>query len=154
MQLIPLTQGLFTKVDDWNYDRLMEHKWYANRVASVFYAKRTEDINGKPVTIYMHREILGTPKGTGIDHKDHDGLNNLEENIRECNQSQNNMNKRPYGKSKYLGVYFDRQYIIAAIRLKGKKIHIGVFKTEEEAARAYDKKAKELFGEFANPNFK
>lgn len=153
MQLIPLTQNQFAQVDDWNYDRLMEHKWYANRVGNTFYAKRTI-WGSKPITMYMHREIMNTPKGVGIDHIDHNGLNCLEENMRECTQSQNMMNKQPYGKSKYLGIYFDRQYIIAAIRLKGKKIHIGVFKTEEEAAKAYDKKAKELFGEFANLNFK
>jgi len=59
-----------------------------------------------------------------------------------------------YGASKYFGVSYNGKYISAQIYQYNKKIHIGNFKTEEEAARAYDKKAKELFGSNATVNFK
>jgi len=41
----------------------------------------------------------------------------------------------------------------ARISFNTKKIYLGSYKTKEEAARAYDKKAIELFGEFAQLNF-
>ena len=37
----------------------------------------------------------------------------------------------------------------AHIKLNGKKINLGTYVHKEVAARAYDKKAMELFGEFA-----
>ena len=40
----------------------------------------------------------------------------------------------------------------ASIRIDGKLINIGSFDIEEEARDAYDRKAVELFGEFARPN--
>jgi hypothetical protein len=43
---------------------------------------------------------------------------------------------------------------IAQIVSPGRSSYIGTFATEEAAARAYDAKARELFGEFANTNFK
>jgi|TARA_R110002020_G_C15975619_1_gene747963 hypothetical protein len=41
----------------------------------------------------------------------------------------------------------------AYIMFNQKNIYLGSYKTKEEAARAYDKKAIELFGEFAQLNF-
>lgn len=46
-----------------------------------------------------------------------------------------------------------RHYWAGQITVSGKRIFLGHFKDEEAAARAYDKKAREFFGEFASPNF-
>jgi hypothetical protein len=58
--------------------------------------------------------------------------------------------------SKYVGVYWDRSRNkwSAEITFKRKKIYIGRFTEEDEAGRAYDRKALELYGEEAKFNFR
>jgi hypothetical protein len=109
-------------------------------------------VNGKRKVSFMHREILNTPLNKQVDHIDHDGLNNQRDNIRICSVSQNHMNKKPIGVSKYLGVFYDRKYIRAAIKYHGKYHYLGFFKTENDAALAYNEAAKKYHGEFANLN--
>jgi hypothetical protein len=160
MKEIELTQGFKTQVDDEDFECLNQWKWYACVCAGIHYARRTE--NKKK--IFMHRQILNTPKGTEVDHLDHCGLNNQKSNLRNCTSSQNKMNKSPFGQSKYLGVEIkhtkspngehEHFYYSARICTNYKKQYIGSYKTEESAARAYDEAAKKYHGEFANLNFK
>ena len=167
MKLIPLSNTnkckgngqYFTQVDDEDYDELIKSNWqYNNRDGNV-YAQRHETVNGKRTTIRMHRQImkLTNPK-IFIDHIDHDGLNNQKSNLRTCTNQQNarNTSSRPNSSSKYLGVIWEkrRNHWVARINPNKKLIYLGSFNNEEDAARAYDKKAFELFGEFANLNFK
>lgn len=158
MKLIPLTHRKFAQVDDEDYDFLMQWKWYASdgRNGHSFYASRREKKNLR--FMQMHRQILNlTDPQIKVDHKDGNGLNNQRSNIRPCTQSQNLANKRACGKSKYLGVSPSNRKTLkwyACIKPAGSKtISLGCFKTEEEAARAYDDAAKKHFGEFANLNF-
>lgn len=157
MKEIKLSQGFVTQVDDEDYDYLNQWKWYAKNGGVTYYAARK--LHYKPYML-MHRVILNTPPNLQVDHIDHNGLNNQKSNLRNCTQSQNNMNSRTFKKkaSKYRGVSCpkigNRYYIYSHITINNKTIHLGSFKTEIEAAIAYDKKAKELFGEFANLNFK
>ena len=92
-----------------------------------------------------------------VDHKDRNSLNNHISNLRWCNQRENNQNrsKCQNTSSVYKGVYFEKtnNKWRAYIKQNGQRIHLGYFNDESEAGRAYDRKASELFREFAHLNF-
>lgn len=161
MKQIPLTQGQFAIVDDQDYDYLMQWKWcaaYCKR-GKRFYALRTYKVDGKQLSIGMHRQLIGVvDKSIKVDHIDHDGLNNTRKNLRTTSHSQNMANRRPKqnGTSEFLGVYKikDKNTWIAQITKNNKRIKLGSYKNEVDAAKAYDNAAIEMHGEFANVNFK
>lgn len=90
-----------------------------------------------------------------IDRKDSEG-NYEPDNCRWITHQQNvwNMPKRKNCSSKYKGVHYNKQNSnwCASIAFNGKKINIGSFKTEVEAALAYNEKAIKFFGEYAYLN--
>jgi len=155
IRLIPLTQGKFAIVHAEDYEWLSQYKWCALKTHdNKFYAVRRK--NNK--TIIMHRQIMNAPAGLVVDHIDGNGLNNRRTNLRICTQAQNIHNSRPRRNrsSKYKGVFWNKtnKKWIVTIHKGDKRIYLGGFDDEIEAALAYDRKATELFGEFAYLNFK
>lgn len=148
---IPLTKNQFCVVDSTDYPLLSLVKWYAERRKNGKFSSCNKAF-GK-----MHRFIMGADDDMEVDHIDHDSLNNQRSNLRICTHKQNcqNKGKSRKGSSIYHGVY--RHSInpswISRIKPDRKPIHIGSFKDEKEAAKAYDIHAKKYFGEFANLNF-
>lgn len=113
--------------------------------------------SGEFTKIYLHREILGAKKGEYVDHRNGDGLNNLRNNLRLCTNQQNASAFRApaAGKtSRFRGVHWNssRNKWVSSIRVKYKKHFLGRFKTETEAAKAYDRAAQEHFGPYAQLN--
>jgi len=139
-------------VDDSDFEWLNKYSWYNN----VGYARSFSNINNKIIRKYMHHFLINKIKGYEIDHIDGNRLNNQKENLRLVTRSQNNMNnsKRNNTSSKFKGVYFDkeRNKWSVEIHLNNKKIFLGRFKSEIDAAKVYNEKAKELFKEYANLN--
>lgn len=151
MKEIKLSQNKVTQVDDSDFEYLSQFKWFAVNYHNHFYA--CTEIKAKQCL--MHRMILKACKGQIIDHADGNGLNNQRKNIRFCNHSQNAVNRiKRSGRYKYLGIWHSDNRIRAGVRVNGKLINLGSFKSEIEAAIAYDQAALKYFGEFANPNFK
>jgi len=148
---ILLTQGKVAIVDDEDYELVSQWTWSANHSKKRWYAIR------KQLPRHMHTLIMGSPKGLDVDHKDRNGLNNVRSNLRLATRSQNMMNhgKQSNNVSGYKGVIWDkeREKWRAQTKTNGKFIVIGRYKTAEEAARAYDKFVRTIFGDFAWINF-
>lgn len=156
MKQVPLTKGLVALVDDEDYERVMRYKWCATRAHNTWYGMRRIRIDGKRTTQMLHRFILNAPSGVEVDHKDFDGLNCTRRNIRIATHQQNNWNKRkrPNTSSRFIGVVFDRErkHWRAHIYLNGKRVWLGRFRDERQAAQARNAAALTYRGEFARLN--
>jgi len=166
MIVIPLSgknaAGRVAIVDGQFADEVLKYRWqcvrgYARR--SVYCGKQ----DGRPKTrrIRMHREVLRLagvqiPGGYQTDHINGNKLDNRLSNLRVVTHQQNMHNRKPQGGgSRYKGVYWDKSAgkWRAQIWHNGKRIHLGLFIDEIEAAKAYDVAARRLFGEYARCNF-
>lgn len=154
--MISITGGV-TYVSDCDYDRVICHAWRVDchNASGKPYVKRTDrDDSGRKCSVYLHRFIAGGPAGHPVDHRNGDGLLNTRENLRVASYGQNAANRAGSSLSGYKGVTQIRARFRARITIDGEETHIGQFGTAEEAARAYDKAAYGLFGEFAWLNFR
>lgn len=106
---------------------------------------------------YAHRLVwqivYGEPPARTIDHVNGDPADNRISNLRLCNDSQNQANrKRPATNTSGLkGVTWNKasQKWQAGIKVHRKSYHLGLFDDPEEAHRAYMEAARQHFGEFA-----
>lgn len=160
---IQLTQGQVALVDECDAD-LAELNWYASWSSDIegYYAARNIGGKGQRATVLMHRVILSRMLGREllrselVDHTHHNTLDNRRSEIRLCNNSRNHMNmkKRSDNRSGYVGVGWNStaNKWRSRIKMNGKEIHLGLFSNVKDAALAYNAKAIELFGDFAQLN--
>ena len=152
-QKISMKNGFFALVDDCDFHWLSQRNWYRNVRGYV-----TCDLWGRRggMKVLMHRLILLAPDTSTVDHINHDTLDNRRINLRLATQSQQNQNRvKTFGTSKYKGVHrrCDGLKWVAQIKLPDKRLHLGSFNEEDDAARAYDEAAAAHFGEFSHLNF-
>jgi len=164
-------------IDYQDYEKFRRYNWnYSENSKQGLYpvydnlTKTERELGIRP--IYLHHLIANLENKENIryndsivvEHKDGNPLNNTRDNLRICTQQQNCFNKSKQSTpctSKYKGVYHRqdkdggkrKNLWRACIRKNDRLLNIGSFKTEELAAKAYDEKALELFGEFAKLNF-
>lgn len=154
---------MVSQVDDQDYDELIKHKWNCNRDvrSGNYYVTKSVKVF-LPDGSYVSRKfglpqfLLGVPeKGIQIDHKNGITTDNQRHNLRLCTQSENLCNRAKFkGKSSvYKGVTISKKGVIRGqIRAGNVNHHLGAFKTEIEAAKAYNDAALKFFGEFASLN--
>jgi hypothetical protein len=98
-------------------------------------------LDGRTKKHLLHRWINNVNKGIEIDHFDHNGLNNTDNNLRLATSSENKQNKksaRSDSTSGIRGVFWNKHHNrwMAKIKVDGKQIHVGLFKDIGEAERA------------------
>jgi hypothetical protein len=150
---IPLTQGKFAIVDDDDYERLIEHKWcYTKQGYAGAYKKGTSATGAE--RMLMHREICTPQKGFVVDHINMDKLDNRKENLRVVTYRENCFNRlKIKGNSRFKGVALSHpNRWVASIWIGDKRVNLGSYEKEEDAAKAYNIGALNYIGDIAYLN--
>jgi frataxin-like iron-binding protein CyaY len=155
---IYLGEDEWALVEPSDYYRLKNFKWYLNGNGKEFYAFANIKAGpGKTRMVSMHRQLMDPPPHLLVDHRNGHTLDNRRSNLRLATQSQNMQNraKKLNVSSKFIGVCFDKKRgkWKAQIKTGGENIFLGRFSSETDAARAYDRAAREYHKDFARLNF-
>jgi len=153
MRKIKITKNRYALVDDEDYEILSKMKWHCHGKNGYFYASTYIDRK----SILMHQFIVNPKNGYSVDHKNGNGLDNTKINLRVCSHGENMRNRKinRNNTSGYKGVWRNKSFLkkyTSEICINGRKMHLGVFESLEEAAMAYDAAAIKYFGEFARTN--
>lgn len=151
---LKLNNGEFALIDKEDFERVSKFNWGISKRKNYNYVVRWDFINGKRKAVYLHRFIMNCPKGMVVDHIFGDTFDNRKSKMRICTHQQNGFNQKTQTRKKssiYKGVHWNErgQIWISSTKLNKKYVYIGSFKKEKDAARAYNKKVKELFGVFS-----
>lgn len=154
---------IYVEVDVRDLKLISRHTWHVPSVGGwKGYAIAMMKVNGKWRPVAMHRLIKRAKPGQHVDHKDGNPLNNKRSNLRFCGKPGNSWNMRNSKNQKkglYKGVFpatgASTWRAQIGITREGKlhQEYLGSFRDPADAARAYDKAARRLFGKFAAPNF-
>lgn len=153
-------KGMTIKVSESDFDSIRQQHWTVD--VQGYAMSWVRDEIGVRRHVKLHKVLI--PEAKCIDHKNGDKLDNTRNNIRECSQAENlaNQRVRKTKLSSYKGVAYIEwwnksktkcyTYWVAKIAVMKKRIYIGAFQTETEAADAYDAAALRYYGEFARLN--
>ena len=154
--------GYRVLIDEEDYNLIKEYKWTVNapkKANEKYYVQYDFYENGVHHAILMHRLIMGCRYGDKlfVDHINGNTLDNRKCNLRVCDIAENTRNQQKHKDSNnpYKGIKYSKRDKLwcARIQFNKKRIYIGYSKDPIEAAKAYDRKAIELHGEFAYTNF-
>jgi hypothetical protein len=155
--------GRVALVDDEDWDMLMQYRWHikedfgpdGRRVCGPYARTSIYQGNRRSIEVSMHQFLTGFAE---TDHHDGGGLNNRRSNLRSATSGQNSANSRkrsgaPSSRFKGVSRYRKTGRWQAYTHVNRRFKFLGYFDNEEDAARAYDAAALEIWGEFARLNF-
>jgi len=159
MRELEINKGLKVILDDEDFDRVAALKWFYGK-NNYIGRNNSKTIDGKKryTKTRLHWFVLRFEgkKGYVVDHINGNTFDNRKENLRICTVAENSRNQKLNKRNKtgYKGVCAVKRVngYKAEIKLNYKVRHLGYFKCPKEAAKAYNKAAIELFGEFARLN--
>lgn len=165
MKTVELSDGTAVLVDDEDFHVASQFSWHMTGVRTYNgytwqYPGTNVRVDGKHKMLLLHRLLMGARFGDNrrLDHVNGNTRDAQKSNLRWCSHGQNISNQRNRTKtnksSRFHGVYFDRwkQRWKAQIRCEKRKVCLGNFTDEVQAARAYDMAAMKLHGSFASLN--
>ena len=113
----------------------------------------------KTETIYLHKllaeKFLAEQRSkikNLVGAKNGDKLDNRLDNILWRSRSVASRQRKTSSRAGYTGVYQENNRYRAVISINRKSVHLGMYDTPEEAAEAYNKKSRELFGDEGKVN--
>lgn len=150
-------------VDPEDYERVSQHNWHPDITLRrdgtqyVVASRTSRGPNRKQKILYLSRELIDAKPGQIVLFKDGNSLNCCKANLQVFdNRSESAPNAATKGvrenKSGLRGVVLERGRWSASIAVDTQKISLGAFDTKWEAAIAYNQKALEVFGEYAQLN--
>jgi hypothetical protein len=142
--------GYKVLIDDKDYDLVKDYKWYVyinkSGYKRIIAKKKNKNIS-------FARTIMIPNLNEEVDHINHNTLDNRRCNLRICTHQENcyNLKTRKDNSLGVKGLWFNKKTnkYVAVIRTNGKKVFQKYFNNISDAKREYDKKAKEIFKEFA-----
>ena len=150
---LELAQNLETLIELSDYEKIKDFHWIPtySKKSKTWYVYSQTQRNLVRTSTYLHRTLLNAQKGVVVDHKNHDGLNNLRDNIRIATYQENNWNSRPRKRTQCLpqGVCrIKNGKYQAHIKINHERINLGLYETIEEAQKAYLAKKIAVSGDF------
>ena len=118
-------------VDDDSYDDVIGKSWYLDKDG---YARHSTRVGGMPKSYALHRFVMGVDDPSIIvDHRDGNKLNCQRYNLKPTDAKGNSRNKLCRSTSGRTGVHWDKRHNKweAAIKINGKKIHLGWFNKDD-----------------------
>ena len=132
-----------------------DDKWHELSRSSMSFKNEDTYVMINNTKLTLHRYLLNANEDQKVDHINGNGLDNRIENLRFCTDTGNSHNKNKISKttkSKYKGVVPVNERYQSRICFNHHVYILGTYDIEDIAALAYNIKAKELYGEFANIN--